>query len=83
LGAGDSIARHVRLGTNLKVDTTRGGFGVVNSLGASLDIGAHTVIITGSEGGTIAQAVDGNSIVGSAEADGTGITSEASLGDVI
>lgn len=41
------------------------------------------MIITCSESRSITQAVDGNGIVGSAKADSTGVTGEATLCDVV
>ena len=40
---------HARLHANLEVNTGGGGLGVIDSLGASLDIGAHTVVIASGE----------------------------------
>lgn len=74
---------YLRLGTDFEVNTGSGGLGIIDSLGTGLDIGAHTVVVAGSVRGPITQAVDGDSVVGSAEADGTGVTGEATLGDVV
>ena len=41
------------------------------------------MVVTGSESGSITQAVDGDGVVGSAEADSTGVTGEATLGDIV
>ena len=41
------------------------------------------MIVTGSECGSIAQAVESDSIVRSAEADSTGVAGELSVGDVV
>ena len=73
----------LRLGTDLKVNTGGGSLGVVDGLGTSLDIGAHAVVVASSESGSIAQAVEGDGVVGSAEADGTRVTGKATLGDVV
>ena len=74
---------YVRLGTNLEVNTGGGSFGIVDSLGASLDIWAHTVVVAGSESRSITQAMNGNSVVGSAEADSTGVAGKATLSNVV
>ena len=74
---------YVRLDANLEVNAGGGRLGIVDSLGTSLDIGANTVVVAGSEGGSIAQAVDGDGVVRSAEADSTRVTGEAALGDVV
>ena len=74
---------YVRFGTNLEINTGGGSLGIIDSLGTSFDIGAHTVVITGSESRSITQAVDGDGVVGSAEADSTGVTGEATLGDIV
>ena len=73
----------LRLGTNLEVNPSSGSLGIIDSLGTSLDIGAHTVVVAGGESRSIAQTVDGYGVVGSAEADGTGVTGDATLSDVV
>jgi hypothetical protein len=37
---------YIRLGTNLERDSRGGGIGIVYSLRTSLDIRAHTVVVT-------------------------------------
>ena len=75
--------RDSRLGTNLEVNTGGGSFGVVDGLGTSFDIGAHAMIVAGSKSRPISQTVDCDGVVGGAEADGTRVTGEATLGDVV
>lgn len=41
------------------------------------------MIVAGSERRPVAQAVEGNGVVRSAEADSTGVTGETALGDVV
>lgn len=74
---------HIRLDANFEVDTGGGSLGIVDSLGTGLNIGAHTVIVASSERRSVTQAVDSDGIVRSAEADGTGIAGETTLGDVV
>ena len=78
VGRGD-----LRLGSNFKVNTGGGGLGIIDSLGTGLDIGAHTMVVAGSERRSVAQTVEGDGIVRSAEADSTGVTGEATLGDIV
>ena len=78
VGRGD-----LRLSTDLKVNTGGGSLGIVDGLGTSLDIRAHAVVVAGSESGSVAQAVEGDSVVGSAEADSTRVTGKTALGDVV
>jgi len=73
----------VGLGTNLEVNTGSGSLRIIDGLGTSFDIRAHTVIVTGSESGPIAQTMDGDGIIRGTEADSTGATGEATLGDVV
>lgn len=73
----------IRLDADFEVDTGGGSLGIVDSLGTGLDIWAHTMIVAGSECGSIAQAVEGDGIVRSAKADSTGVTGETTLGDVV
>jgi len=40
----------VGLNTNFESNTGRGGFGVVDSLGTSLDVRTHAVVVAGMEG---------------------------------
>lgn len=77
------MSSYVHLGTDFEVNTGGGSLGIVDSLGTSLDIGAYAVVVAGSECGPITQVVDGDSIVGSAEANSTRVTGEATFGDVV
>ena len=74
---------YVRLGANLEVNSSGGSFGIIDSLGTSLDIRAHTVVVAGSKSRSITQAVDGNGVVRGAETDSTGVTGKATLGNVV
>jgi len=73
----------IGLGTDLEVNTGGGSLGLVDGLGTSFDIGAHTVVVTSSESRSITQAVDSDGVVGSTKADSTGVTGEAALSDVV
>ena len=79
----DIKREYVRLCTNLEVNTGSGSLGIIDGLGTSFDIGAHTVVVTGSESRSIAQTMDGDGIIRSTEADSTRATGEATLGDVV
>ena len=79
----DIKRRDSRLGTDLEVNTGGGSFGVVDSLGTGFDIWAHAVVVASSESRPVAQAVECDGVVGSAEADGTRVTGKAALGDVV
>ena len=41
---------YVRLGTNLERDSRGGGIDILYSLHASLDVGAHTLVVARGEG---------------------------------
>lgn len=79
----DNEKGYVRLGTNLKVDTGGGSLGIVDSLGTGLDVGAHTVVVASGKSRSITQAMDGDGVIRSAEANSTGVTGEATIGDVV
>lgn len=74
---------YVRLGTNFEINSGGGSLSVVDSLGTSFDIRAHTVVVAGSESRSIAQAVDGDGVVRGAKADGTRVAGDATLRDIV
>lgn len=53
----------VDLGADFECDTTGGGLGVVDGLGAGLDVLGNLVVVRGGEGGEVAQTVDGDGVV--------------------
>ena len=73
----------IRFNTNFEVDTGGGGLGIIDSLGTSLDVRAHTVIVAGGECRSVTQALNGDSVIRSAEADSTGVAGELAVGDVV
>ena len=58
---------YVRLGTNLESDSRGGGTGVVYSLRAGLDVGAHTVVVARGEGAQIGETMESDRVLGSRE----------------
>jgi len=53
----------VRLGTNLERDSRGGRVGIVYSLRAGLNVGAHTVVVARSEGAQIGETVESDRIL--------------------
>jgi len=83
LGLEERSSIEVSFSTNLKADTLCGGLGVVDSLGTSLDVGGHAVVVARSKGVQVAKTVEGNSVLGRAEANSSGVLGDAALSDVV
>lgn len=60
-----------------------GSFGVVDGLCASFDVRADTVIVARGECLEVIEAVDGDGVLGSVEADSGGVASNVAFGDVV
>ena len=59
------------------------GLGVIHSLGASLDVTAHTVVIAGSESLQVVKTVNGDSVFRRVVTKSSSITSNVALSDVV
>ena len=77
------MARCSRLGTNFKSDTRRGGFGVIDSLGTSLDISADAVVVAGMECVQVAKGVESDGVFWGIVANCSGVARDFALCDVI
>lgn len=73
----------VGLGADLQRDTASGRLGVVHGLGTGLDVLADLVVVRGGKGRQVAQAVQGDGVLGGRKADGTGVTGNGTRGDVV
>jgi acetyl-CoA acetyltransferase len=73
----------LRFSTNFKSYTRGSGLGVINSLGAGLDVRADTVVVAGMESMQIAESVEGNGVVRSVVTDSSRVTGDFALCDVI
>ena len=73
----------VRLGADLEVDGLGRALGVVGGLGARLDVGGDTVVVARGEEVEVVQALEGDGVLGSAEADGGSVPGDLALSDVV
>lgn len=73
----------IRLGTDFERNTRGCRLGVVNSLGASFDVGADTVVVARGEGVEVIETVKGDGILGSIVTDSSGVAGDLALGDVV
>lgn len=73
----------IRLGTDFERDTRGCRLGVVNSLGASLDVRTNAVVIARGEGVEVVETVKGDGVFGGIVTDGRGVASNLTLGDVV
>ena len=60
-----------------------GGLGVVDGLGAGLDVRGDAVVVASGEGGQITETVEGDGVLWGGVADGTGVAGDLALGDVV
>ena len=58
---------YVRLGTNLERDGRGGSIGVIYSLRASLDVGAHTVVVARGERAQVGETMESDRVLGCRE----------------
>lgn len=72
-----------RLGTNFESNTRGGRLGVIDRLSTGLYIRANTVVVAGGEGIQVAKAVKGDSIFRGVVANGSRVTGDLALSDVV
>lgn len=73
----------VSLGADLERDTAGGRLGVVDGLGAGLDVLRDLVVVRGREGREVAETVEGDGVLGGREADGTSVAGDGTRSDVV
>jgi hypothetical protein len=73
----------VDLGSDLERDTTGGRLGIVNGLGTGLDVLGDLVVVGCREGAEVSETVDGDGVVGSRVADGSGVSGDGTGQDVV
>lgn len=59
------------------------GLGVPGSLGTSLNLGVHAVVVAGGEDGEVVAGSDGSRVVGKAVTNGSGVLGDGSLLDIV
>lgn len=74
--------RDVRLGSDFQSDSARGCLGVIDSLGTSLDIAAHAVVVARRVGAQVSETVEGDGVLGSAVSESGGVAGHLALGNV-
>lgn len=72
-----------RLDANFQGDTTVGGFGVVNCLGASLHVSIDTMVVTGAESVEVVQSMEGDGVFWSTVTEGGGVAGHVAFGDIV
>lgn len=75
--------QNLRLGTNFKSDTRGGGLGIVDSLGAGLNVGTDAVVVAGREGVQVTETVEGDSVFGGVVTNGGGVTGDFAVANVV
>ena len=82
LGGRSVVEVHLR--TDLERDVALGRrTGVVDSLRARLDVRGDTVVVARGEGGEVAEAVEGDGVLGGTVAEGSSVTSDLALSNVV
>lgn len=74
---------YVRLGTDLERDSRGGGIGIVYSLRAGLDVGAHTVVVTRGESAQIGETMEGDRVLGCRETCSGRVLGDTAFSDVV
>jgi hypothetical protein len=74
---------YVRLGTNLECDSGGGGVGIIYSLRTSLNVGAHTVVVTRGEGAQIGETMESDRVLGCRETRSRRVLGDTAFSDVV
>jgi hypothetical protein len=74
---------YVRLGANLERDSRGGGIGIIYSLRAGLNVGAHTVVVARGEGAEVRETVESDRIFGCREATGSRVLRDTAFSDIV
>lgn len=74
---------YVRLGTNLERDRWGGGVGIIYGFCASLNVGAHTMIVARSEGAQVGETMESDGVFGGGETERSRVLGDTALSDVV
>jgi hypothetical protein len=74
---------YVRLGANLERNSRGGGVGVIYRLGASLNIGANTVVVARSEGAQVVETMESDRVLGRRKPEGSRILGDTAFGNIV
>ena len=74
---------YVRLGTNLERDSRGGGVGIVYSLRAGLNVGAHTVVVARGEGAQIGETMKSDRVLGCRETRSGRVLGDTAFSDIV
>ena len=74
---------YVRLGTNFERDSRGGGIGIVYSLRAGLDVGAHTMVVARSEGAQIGETMKSDRVFGCRETESGRVLGDTAFRDAV
>ena len=77
------FSEHVRLSADLKVDALGGSLRVVDGLCTRLDVGGDAVVVARGEGAEVAETMEGDGVLGRAEARSGGVARHLALLDVV
>lgn len=73
----------VRLGANLERDRGGRGIGIIHGLRASLNVGAHAVVVARRKGAQVGETVESDRVLGRRETEGSRVLSDTALGDIV
>ena len=74
---------YIRLGANLERDSRGRGIGIIYSLRASLNVGAHTVVVARSKGAQVGEAMESDRVIGCREAASSRVLRDTAFSDVV
>lgn len=60
-----------------------GGLGIIDSLSTSFDVRADTVVVACGESAQVTETVKGNGVLGCAVPEGSSVTSDLALGNIV
>src|SRR5690348_4100130 len=72
-----------RLGTNFKSNATGGSLAVIDSLGTSLNIGAHAVVVARRKELEVAETVEGDGVLRGTVAESSGVLGDSASLDIV
>jgi len=79
----ESSRVEVSLGANFERDIRGGGIGIIYSLRAGLNVGAHTVVIARGKGAQVGETMDSDRVLGCRETKSSRVLGDTAFSDVV
>ena len=74
---------YVRFGANLERDSRGGSIGIIYSLGAGLNVGAHTVVVARGKSAQVGETMESDRVLGCRETKSARVLGDTAFGDIV